>query len=380
LQTVRIVHHHDDRPRLSPSFAVVGGSMPRGRKYADGAAKQRAYRARKRKAARNITPLPKHDAADSVDPVARAAPSFSNEQKLRRVVDAHLSEQDPRGPKLLTKTLWRNVRHHLPECFQDMGVKALRMRYRRACESRPAEYDRWISLALEWAGVHRQYSQPEAADELVDDLITVAGENIAKLRRQFGVLEDQWSGGPVKFQQLMKLRDRLRRDPWDWPIPKPAVRERAANTAKKIRALMEVNSACLWTPSQVADKLNEPVTHIRHVMTEMRLRKLIERVDQGRGLHGLRGRHVRSAKLVATHIVELLLSAPHNEMQWKAMHDAIGQQLKSPMDTLRQIGVLEPPDPNRRGLLKLSARWIPRLKARELVRAGNGLLLWPTET
>jgi hypothetical protein len=136
-----------------------------------------------------------------------------------------------------------------------------------------------------------------------------------------------------------------------------------------------------WLPIKLARELGQPVTHIRHVLAEMLLRGDIVRSDDGRGLVGLRGHVFTNKKLVSTRILEELLAAPNYEMRWVAMHRAIGQQLASSIDTLEKIGVLEPPDRKRHGgrqtrWLKLAPAWVPRLKAREVIHAGNGLVLW----
>ena len=161
------------------------------------------------------------------------------------------------------------------------GPKLLAAAHDRAV---PRIVDRWVFMVREWAG--RQWDEtPEAAYDLVYDVIAVAGPNRSKhLGELFDHLARQWAGGHQKLNSLREYRDRMKAKPQYWPQLKPTRTTRSDARAAKVISLMQANLDRHWTVSQLARKLRTSIWTMHYLTMEMRIRGLIVRVDEGRGL------------------------------------------------------------------------------------------------
>jgi hypothetical protein len=110
-------------------------------------------------------------------------------------------------------------------------------------------------------------------------------------------------------------------------------------------------------------------------------RHLIVVIDKGRGLLALPEAGIPMTKSVSGRIIEKLDAA--HEMRFSPLARAIGIEpttMSTPVQTLRRIGVLEPPDrhadPNKRAPLRLSADARAKIGRRETIRDRRGFILW----
>src|SRR5262249_2040396 len=150
--------------------------------------------------------------------------------------------------------LIEHIRPRLPESIRKLAKGALYAGQRKARESLPSGYDRWVSLTRLWGG-RRWDEEPEDPFEFVDELITIAGKNTHRLGERFDRWERQWGDAGSKFRRLAKFRDRIKADPLDWPLrPKPAKYSNANGEA--IRALMEADPKQSWSVSQLGRPKN----------------------------------------------------------------------------------------------------------------------------
>jgi hypothetical protein len=239
--------------------------------------------------------------------------------------------------------------------------------------------DRCVPLTRQW-GDRRLDAAPEEAYYLICDLITLAAPDcLDRLSKFFDSLEQQW-GGENKFDQLLKLREKLKADRRDWPKRRPQ-RGNSAAIVEAILALMRRNPKRCWTTSDLAGRLGKSVKAIWHLTSEMCDRHLIVVVDKGRGLLALREAGIPITKSVGGRIIEKLDALP--EMRFSPLARAIGIEpaaMSTPVQTLRRIGVLEPPDrhadPNKRAPLRLSADARAKIGRRETIRDRRGFILW----
>jgi hypothetical protein len=270
------------------------------------------------------------------------------------------------------------------------GPKLLAATYDRAV---PRTVDRWVFMVREWAG--RQWDDtPEAAYDLVYDVIAVAGPNRSMhLGELFDHLARQWAGGHQKLNSLRKYRDRMKAKPQYWPQLKPMRATRSEARAAKVVALMQANLDRHWTVSQLARKLRTPISTMHYLTMEMRIRGLIVRVDEGRGLLGLPRPYLKVRKSVSRQIIEKLIAAGDDGIGFVALRDAIGCNISHQMYDLRKIGVLAPsthagcwtrPEeggpPIRLGApVRLSADAIAKIARGQPIRNGRRTLWAPTD-
>jgi hypothetical protein len=241
--------------------------------------------------------------------------------------------------------------------------------------------DRCVPLTRQW-GRRRLDAAPEEAYYLICDLITLAAPDcLDRLSKFFDSLEQQW-GGENKFDQLLKLREKLKADRRDWP-KRRAQRGGSGATVEAILALMRADPKRFWTTSQLARKLRKSIKVIQHLTSDMRARGLIARADHGRGLLCLPAHGLEIRKSVSGRIIEKLI--PVAEMRFSAVARAIEMEppaISTPVATLRRIGVLEPADPNgpsdprKRTPLRLSADARDKIARGQVIRDRRGFILW----
>ena len=125
---------------------------------------------------------------------------------------------------------------------------------------------------------------------------------------------------------------------------------------------------------------------------EMRIRGLIVRVDEGRGLLVLPTPRLQVRKSVGRQIIEKLIAAGDDGIGFVALRDAIGCNISHQVHDLRKIGVLAPsthagcwtrPEeegpPIRLGTpVKLSADAIAKIARGQPIRSGRRTLWAPT--
>src|SRR5258708_24831258 len=176
----------------------------------------------------------------------------------------------------------------------------------------PRIVDRWVFMVREWAG--RQWDEtPEAAYDLVCDVIAVAGPNRSKhLGELFDHLARQWAGGQQKLNSLREYRDRMKTKPQYWPQLKPTRTTRSDARAAKVIALMQAKLDRHWTGSQLAPQLRTSVWEMHYLTMEMQIRGLIVRVEEGRGLLVLPRPGLQGRKSVSRHIIEKLIATGDN--------------------------------------------------------------------
>jgi len=268
------------------------------------------------------------------------------------------------------------------------GPKLLAAAHDRAV---PRIVDRWVFMVREWAG--RQWDEtPEAAYDLVYDVIAVAGPNRSKhLGELFDHLARQWAGGHQKLNSLRKYRDRMKAKPQYWPQLTRTTRSDAR--AAKVIALMQANLDRHWTVSQLARKLRTSIWTMHYLTMEMRIRGLIVRVDEGRGLLVLPRPGLQVRKSVSRQIIEKLIAAGDNGIGFVALRDAIGCNISHQVHELRKIGVLAPSThsgcwtrPEEEGPpiqlgtpVKLSADAIAKIAQGQPIRNGRRTLWAPTD-
>ena len=257
----------------------------------------------------------------------------------------------------------------------------------------PRIVDRWVFMVREWAG--RQWDEtPEAAYDLVYDVIAVAGPNRRKhLGELFDHLARQWGGGHQKLNSLRKYRDRMKAKPQYWPQLKPTRTTRSDARAAKVIALMQANLDRHWTVSQLARKLRTSIWTMHYLTMEMRIRGLIVRVDEGRGLLVLPRPGLQVRKSVSRQIIEKLIAAGDDGIGFVALRDAIGCNISHQVHDLREIGVLAPSThagcwtrPEEEGPpiwlgtpVKLSADAIAKIARGQPIRNGRRTLWAPTD-
>jgi hypothetical protein len=259
-----------------------------------------------------------------------------------------------------------------------MGKDAALKAYDRAV---PPELDRLIFLTRQW-GRRRLDAAPEDAYTLVLDLIRLAGANRNRLMQWFDSVEQQW-GGKDKFSQVLKLRDRLKADPLDWPKRRPQ-RGQSAAMVEKILGLMRADVTRFWTTRQIAGRVRKSIKSVQHITSDMRARGLIVVVDMGKGLLGLPETCMQTRKSVGGRIIEKLIDA--REMRFSPLARAIGIDpvaMSTPVRTLRRVGVLEAADSaayrSARPPLRLSAEARAKIARKETIRDGRGFILWAPE-
>jgi len=268
------------------------------------------------------------------------------------------------------------------------GPKLLAAAHDRAV---PRIVDRWVFMVREWAG--RQWDEmPEAAYDLVYDVIAVAGPNRSKhLGELFDHLARQWAGGHQKLNSLRKYRDRMKAKPQYWPQLARTTRSDAR--AAKVIALMQANLDRHWTVSQLARKLRTSIWTMHYLTMEMRTRGLIVRVDEGRGLLVLPRAGLQVRKSVSRQIIEKLIAAGDDGIGFVALRDAVGCNISHQVHDLRKIGVLarsthagcwtrpeEEGPPIRLGTpVKLSADAIAKIARGQPIRNGRRTLWAPTD-
>jgi hypothetical protein len=256
-----------------------------------------------------------------------------------------------------------------------MGKDAALKAYNRAL---PPKLNRLISQTLQWGG-RRLDATPEQASMIVLELIRLAGANHDRLAKWFDSVERQW-GGEDKFSQVLKLRDRLKADPLDWPKRRPQ-RGHSPAIAEKILGLMRANVNRFWTTRQLAGKVRKSIKVVQHITSDMRARGLIVVVDKGKGLLALPEGCTEIRKSVGGRIIEKLIGA--QEMRFSTLARAIGidpTAMSTPVQTLRRIGVLEAADSaayrSARPPLRLSAGVRAKIAQKETIRDRRGFVLW----
>src|SRR5262245_11850333 len=95
------------------------------------------------------------------------------------------------GEDATFEDLIEHIRPRLPESIRKLAKGALYAGQRKARESLPSGYDRWVSLTRLWGG-RRWDEEPEGPFEFVDELITIAGKNTHRLGERFDRWERQW--------------------------------------------------------------------------------------------------------------------------------------------------------------------------------------------
>src|SRR5215467_955946 len=270
------------------------------------------------------------------------------------------------------------------------GPKLLAAAHDRAV---PRIVRRWVFMVREWAG--RQWDEtPEAAYDLVNDVIAVAGTNRSKrLGELFDHLARQWARGYQKLKSLQTYRDRMKAKPQYWPQLKPPRATRSDARAAEVIALMQANLDRHWTVSQLARKLRTSIWTMHYLTMEMQIRGLIVRVDEGRGLLVLPRPGLQVRKSVNCQIIEKLIAAGDDGIGFIALRDAIGCNISHQVYDLRKIGVLAPsthaggwtrPEeegpPIRLGTpVKLSADAIVKIARGQPIRNGRRTLWAPTD-
>jgi hypothetical protein len=300
---------------------------------------------------------------------------------------------DSNAPKTLSDIL-EAIRHSLPKAVSDLDYEIFKVGFYRAQKLRPSDYDRWISLARQWAG--RQWDgKPEAAREFLDEWIfLIAGESRAAVIGQlFDRVERQYGDRGKKFRQLLRYRNEMKANPVYWPRPpRPAVHSDA--NAEAVKALMRADPSRAWTVSQLARKRRTTVKAMIHLTGAMRDRGDLMFEDVGRGLLVLRTPKVEVRQSHAQLTIGKLIEAP-NGIELYALKNAIGMASDQPVRTLLGIGVVEAfelrerngPVRDSRGrtvrrgaLVKLTPDALTKIKQSQPIYDRRGAIIWPPLT
>jgi hypothetical protein len=265
----------------------------------------------------------------------------------------------------------RPARAIIAEAFPDHDEDASWKAYTRAKRVYHI-HDRWISFVRQWAG--RQWdSKPEAAPDFVEDFIKVAGPNRAKrLGELFDHLARQWASPGQKLTWLRMYRDRMAADPLYWPQLRPTRTTGSDGDAAKLMAVMKRNTKRHWTVREIAEQFGWTIYHADNLTTEMRVRRWIVQIDQGRGLLGLPRPGLEVKKSVSQRIIEKLIA--DQEIGFAAMEGMIGQNIRAQLHNLRKGGIVGPGSP-----LKLSAAALDKIANGQPLRNGRRTL-WAPET
>jgi hypothetical protein len=241
-----------------------------------------------------------------------------------------------------------------------------------------------MPVARRWGG-RKINAAPYEAYDAVRELIELYGPDRLDRFGKWLDSVDQQLGGEDKFTQFLKLRERLRRDPYD--LPKRRIqRGDSAAIVEAILALMRRNPKRVWTTSEFADRFSKSVKAMWHLLSQMSDRGLIEVVDKGLGQWALCEARIAPKKTVSGRMIEKLYGV--QEMRWSPLARAIGVDpaaMSTPAQSLRRIGILPPadrhPDPNKRAPLRLTADTRARMDRGEVICDRRGFVLWaPTET
>ena len=162
-------------------------------------------------------------------------------RRIHAYWDAHCMTQS--DPQALSKAI-HTIK--LPERFKHMDRRALSKIYRRARESLPVAYDRWVALIEKW---DKSYDRRKARD-LVDRLIMAVGDRPPGiLDRMFDHLRQQICDHlPKKVRRLEYECERLKKDKYYLPQLRPlktdAIKEQVyaalADGPKTIRELAQM--------------------------------------------------------------------------------------------------------------------------------------------
>jgi hypothetical protein len=261
----------------------------------------------------------------------------------------------------------------------------------RASKLRPSDYDRWLSLARQWAG-RRWDGKPEVAREFLDEwILVIAGETrAAAIGQLFDRVERQYGDRGKKFKQLLKYRDGMKADPVYWPRqPRPA--ERSNANAEAVMALMRADPSRAWTVSQLARKRRTTVKAMIHLTGVMRDRGDLMFKNVGEGLLVLQTSTVEVEQSDTQLTIGKLIAAP-NGVELYALKSAVGMASDQPVRTLQAIGVVEPfelrerdrPVRDSRGrtkrkgaLVKLTPHALTKIKQGQPIYDRRGAILWP---
>lgn len=275
--------------------------------------------------------------------------------------------------------LIEQIRPRLPESIRKSAKGALYAGQRKARESLPSGYDRWVSLTQLWGG-RRWDEEPEGPFELVDELITIAGKNAHRLGELFDRWNRQYADGGAKFRRLLKFSDRIKADPLDWPRrPRPATYSDA--NAAAVRALMQDDPKRFWSVSQLANskvarKRGISTKAMTHLTKTMRDRGELEWSDFGRSLLRLSGCGLPIRKSCSQQMIIKLIAAPDHAIEIYALIESVGAPAVTAVETLRRNGVVECPDFRRGTLVKLAPEALAKIERNQPIRDGRGAILW----
>jgi hypothetical protein len=178
-------------------------------------------------------------------------------RRIHAYWDAHRMTQS--DPEALSKAI-HTIK--LPERFKHMDRRALSKIYRRARESLPVAYDRWVALIEKW---DKSYDRRKARD-LVDRLVTTVGDRPPGiLDRLFDHLGQQICDHlPKKVRRLEYECERLKKDKYYLPQLRPL----------KTDAIKEQVYAALAdgpkTKREIARMFRKPVTAMSAVGRRLR--------------------------------------------------------------------------------------------------------------
>jgi hypothetical protein len=323
----------------------------------------------------SVTPLSTDPVTPSVTPVTPSAPrGISAVKKTTRsdVPDKVWARLKELGKPPTARTTVIQV---IGDLYGDDGKQAALKTYDRALPRRIV--DRMMPTARQWAGLD---AAPYETYDAVRELIELYGpDRLDRFEKWFDSV-DQQLGGEDKFSQLLKLRERLRKDRYDLP-KRRLQRGKSPAIVEKILTLMRRDPKRFWTTSKLANRFGLSVKAMWHLTRQMEARGLIVLVDEGRRLWGLPEAGIPTRKTKGGQIIEKLIAV--EEMRFSALARAIGvspEFLSTPVKTLRRNGVLPPADrhrdPNKRPPLRLSAEARSKIERGEVIRDQRGAILW----
>jgi hypothetical protein len=280
-----------------------------------------------------------------------AASPLAEKLKLLRSLDVTLAAQ---GQTTLTK---RTDISGLPEPYNGMRLNTLVQSLRRARDSVPPEYDRWLSDIRLWGTGHGELkSQPTAPREFLDDLIVIAGQHrFPVLTEVFDHYEHRrWCWPAQKIERIKGIREEMKRDRYWRPRLHEWRSARSDPVATAILALMKTNPKRLWTLSALAKRLKKSRQTIYLVTIDMRLRSEIDLIDAARGLYGLPKCGKEIKKSGSVRMIEILLTEPDHAMRYVTLERAVGSLIAGSLFRLRKKRVMDPGDPSKQSPIKLS--------------------------
>jgi hypothetical protein len=285
------------------------------------------------------------------------------------------------GPSAKFDDVIEHIRPRLPAPIRKSSAKTLYSGHHKATWSLPPDYDRWVSLVRTWGG-QRWDEKPDGPYELVDELVTIAGDHAPRLSERFDRWEKQWGDAGAKFRRLLKFRDRIKADPLDWPLrPKPATYSNANGAA--ILAFIKAHPGKGWSVSKLATQKfarerGISIKAMTHLTKSMRDRNppQLEWADFGRSLLRLAGHGLPVRKSCSRQMIEKLVDAPDHAMELYALTGAVGARTVTVVNTLRRNRVVELPNLRRGTLVKLTAAALAKIERRLPIRDGRGAALW----